>query len=189
MLPYGVGVAPNTPWIQDVIRHEQSGLLVDPGPGVIYGRSGATIGWECADGYVRLGGNTRPYQYAHRLIWEVVHGPIPPQMQIDHRNGRKADNRLSNLDLVTRQENVLRALANGQMPRGEARREAKLTDAHVGAIRQSPDNVSNADWGRRLGVQRSTIRKARIGASWRHVPVRARAPSPTRTTRRNRRQP
>ena len=50
MLPYGVGVKPNTPWVRDVIRHEQTGLLVDPKRGVIYGTAGAPVGAVCGDG-------------------------------------------------------------------------------------------------------------------------------------------
>jgi DNA-binding CsgD family transcriptional regulator/uncharacterized C2H2 Zn-finger protein len=36
----------------------------------------------------------------HRYIWEKAHGPIPPGIEIHHRNGRKTDNRLSNLRAV-----------------------------------------------------------------------------------------
>lgn len=182
-----LGVLPGALVIRDVIRHEQTGLLVDPARGVIYGRQGSPVGWECADGYVRLGGKRRQaYQYAHRLIWELANGPIPSGLQIDHVNGRKTDNRLRNLDLVTQSENVRRALANGLMPRGEARAEAKLTDELVRQIRLTVGEVSNTEWARRLGVERSTIRCARVGKSWRHVALRGRADSTKRTTRRNR---
>ena len=33
--------------------------------------------------------------YAHRVIWKMMHGEEPPQ--IDHRNGDRGDNRLGNL--------------------------------------------------------------------------------------------
>lgn len=159
--------------IHDVIRHEQTGLLVDPARGVIYGGQGVPVGWVCADGYVRLGGKYRPWQYAHRLIWETVNGPIADRLQIDHLNGRKADNRLCNLELVTQSENVRRAVANGQMPRGESRPEARLTEALVQAIRATAGQISNAAWARALGVERSTVRCARIGKTWRHVGSRS----------------
>lgn len=190
MLPYGVGVDRDAFVVRDVILHEEAGLLVDPARGVIYGRHGNPVGWECADGYVRLGGKRRQaFQYAHRVIWEVVNGPIPPGLQIDHVNGRKADNRLRNLDLVTQSENVLRALAKGLMPRGEARSDSKLTEALVRQIRQTVGQVTNSEWAERLGVERSTIRCARIGKSWRHVPMRGRAVAPKRSSRRSRRRP
>lgn len=42
---------------------------------------------------------------AHRLIWIMVHGDIPPGRQIDHVNGMRWDNRLDNLRCVTPQQN------------------------------------------------------------------------------------
>lgn len=40
-------------------------------------------------------------QYHHRLAWELVNGPIPEDMQVDHINGIRTDNRIENLRLVT----------------------------------------------------------------------------------------
>ena len=45
----------------------------------------------------------------HRYIWEKANGPIPAGMQIDHINGKRDDNRLSNLRLATNQENAQNA--------------------------------------------------------------------------------
>jgi hypothetical protein len=38
----------------------------------------------------------------HRYLWEKAYGPIPAGVDIHHRNGRKTDNRLSNLQPVER---------------------------------------------------------------------------------------
>lgn len=48
-------------------------------------------------------------QYLHRVLWEEANGPIPEGMQIDHINGDRYDNRLENLRVVTRQENMRNA--------------------------------------------------------------------------------
>lgn len=44
--------------------------------------------------------------YAHRLAWLHVHGEWPAT-EIDHINGDKTDNRMANLRVVTKQENML----------------------------------------------------------------------------------
>ena len=45
------------------------------------------------------------------IIWIGANGAIPYGMQIDHINGDKADNRLCNLRLTSRSENVLMGVA------------------------------------------------------------------------------
>lgn len=50
----------------------------------------------------------------HRAIWIAANGvPSGQFMEIDHINGKKDDNRLANLDLVTTKENVHRAMRSG----------------------------------------------------------------------------
>jgi len=44
--------------------------------------------------------------YEHRWVWTQAHGKIPKGMQVHHINGKKNDNRLENLTLVTSKENM-----------------------------------------------------------------------------------
>ncbi len=60
-------------------------------------------------GYVALSWNynlKKIHMLAHRLIWMAANGPIPTELQINHKNGVKTDNRLINLEIVTCQENI-----------------------------------------------------------------------------------
>ena len=43
---------------------------------------------------------------SHRFIWEAIMGLIPEGYEINHKNRIKTDNRIKNLELMTRQQNV-----------------------------------------------------------------------------------
>ena len=55
-------------------------------------------------GYYRVSINNIRYQ-AHRVIWVMHYGEIEGELEIDHKNGIREDNRLCNLRCVTRREN------------------------------------------------------------------------------------
>ena len=44
--------------------------------------------------------------YQHRFVYEVIKGKIPSNLEIDHINGNKTDNRIKNLQLLTHKQNV-----------------------------------------------------------------------------------
>lgn len=45
-------------------------------------------------------------RYIHRLVWETFVGPIPEGYEINHIDHDKANNALSNLEVVTHSENL-----------------------------------------------------------------------------------
>jgi hypothetical protein len=53
--------------------------------------------------YIRIGG--RQFS-ASRLAYSLVVGPVPDDLEIDHINRDRKDNRISNLRLVTRSGNM-----------------------------------------------------------------------------------
>jgi hypothetical protein len=69
-------------------------------------KSGANAGSLHSGGYICLWLKRRRY-YAHRLAWVMVHGEWPKE--IGHINGDRADNRIVNLCLATRSQNLANA--------------------------------------------------------------------------------
>ena len=64
--------------------------------------------WKKFDGYLYCWHEGKRKLH-HRVVWEQANGPIPAGSDIDHINGDRADNRLENLRLATRQENMQNA--------------------------------------------------------------------------------
>lgn len=60
---------------------------------------------NACEGYVVIGFCQKLYK-AHRVIWEMVNGPIPDGLEIDHISGQRDDNRIDNLRLVTDSGNM-----------------------------------------------------------------------------------
>ena len=149
------------------------GFQVDPDAGLVYGPRGVPIGSPDTSGYLQIDGRSRGLGIlsAHRLIWVAANGPIPVDREINHKNGRKSDNRLVNMELLTRQGNILHAYAIGLKSNvGEKHPSHRLTDAAVRSIRARYRRDSNArQLGREFGVSRRTVRDAVSGRTWSHV--------------------
>lgn len=52
---------------------------------------------------VRIDGRNKKW---HRLVYEHFHGPIPKDMQVDHKNNIRDDNRICNLQLLSHKDNA-----------------------------------------------------------------------------------
>jgi len=160
-----------------------SGLwVVDAEQGFIYGtwrpkphqQQGRPLGCQRSPGgyvvlTIRVEGRKRN-ALAHRIIWEHVHGPSPAGMQVNHRDGVKSNNRISNLELVTNSGNRRHAFATGLQPVGSALVHAKLTEADIPKIRDLlAQGVTKAHLAKAYGVSRKAIRQVAQGKSWAHV--------------------
>lgn len=120
--------------------------------------------------YVNLPGPSgkRSSALIHRLVAEafLTRGR---KATVDHIDGDKRNNHVSNLRWATYQENNAAAIALGIAPGivGERNPGAKLTADDVRAIRGSEDPADVL--ARRFGVHVATIYFVRSGKTWAHV--------------------
>lgn len=143
-----------------------AGYTFNADQGVVIGKRGQPVGRVCSRGYVEVHDGRSTYR-AHRMIWQHVHGPIPDGMEINHKNGIKTDNRIENLELVTRSENALHASRTGLTDyAGECNGRAKLDDTAVRVIRTSKHKTRVL--AAAFGVSVSTINRVRAGRVWSH---------------------
>lgn len=114
----------------------------------------------------------RTTQYIHRWVWEQVHGPIPPGMEVRHLCDNPPCFRYDHLALSTHAGNMADMHAKGRHSRrtGELNHNAKLTDDDVRAVRQLCDSgVSHREIGRRLGICHTVVTRINRRQSWAHV--------------------
>lgn len=98
----------------------------------------------------------------HKMVAEAFLGPRPKHLQVNHRNGIKTDNRVSNLEYVTASENIRHAYAN--IPR---RRVTKLTEGQVETIRiRLAFGIPCTRIATEFGVTGNAIAKIRDGKTW-----------------------
>lgn len=71
----------------------------------------------------------------HRLVAEAFLGTCPDGREVNHRDSDKTNNRPSNLEYVTRSENLLHAVENTGAYRGERNSAAVVTEPIVREIR------------------------------------------------------
>lgn len=103
----------------------------------------------------------------HRLVLEAFVGPCPPKMECRHKNGKRHDNRLTNLRWGTRKDNCADAKSHGTSARGERNGHAKLSREKVVIIKRlRASGHSYQSIANRFNVTLSTTRSAAIGETW-----------------------
>jgi AP2 domain./HNH endonuclease. len=73
------------------------------------GKKGARVGYKTKIGYLSCTLD-RMTSHVHRVIYIMHNGDIPEGLVIDHINGKRDDNRIENLRIVTPQENQFNRL-------------------------------------------------------------------------------
>jgi len=115
-------------------------------------KTGKLIQGSDRNGYKRFQYKDHVYSI-HRLVYETFNGPIPDGMKIDHIDGDRSNNALSNLRLVTQSDNMKAAMENGhsgQIPVLQFDRQGNF-------IQEFPTIQAAADF---IGVTHAAVRSA-----------------------------
>ena len=105
----------------------------------------------------------------HRIIAMVFLGECPIGLQVNHIDGDKTNNCVSNLEYVTPAENIAHATMSGlRDTSGEKNPSSKLTVVNVSSIRDLLDSgeFNQSQIGRMFNVTKSTISRIKLGKSW-----------------------
>lgn len=120
-------------------------------------------------GHLRYDGHT---VLAHRLAWELTHGPIPPGLCVCHRCDNPICCNPAHLFLGTHSDNMRDREQKGRhnAPRGERHHKCRLTAEHVREIRTlAAQGVTLVSLARRYGVTPESIGAVVHRITWQHI--------------------
>ena len=123
-------------------------------------------------GYYKLGlykNKKRKDFTVHRLVMLTFVGPS--NLQVNHKNGIKTDNRLSNLEYVSQTENIRHSYDNKLHDLfGENNSQAKLTEGQVLEIRNLiKEGLTSKEIAQKYLVSRGAIDGIKTGRTWKHL--------------------
>lgn len=118
----------------------------------------------------RLVRDGKQYTYlVHRLVAQHFLDEYDSELQVNHIDGNKDNNDISNLEMVTAKENVQHAVKNGLRGdiKGERNPASLLTEEDVLEIYQSAINAH--DIAEEFGVSKNCVWDIRAGRRWASV--------------------
>lgn len=99
-------------------------------------------GWRDSDGYGKFGGRRLLTNRAHRLAYELVVGPIPDDLPLDHLCRNPGCVNPAHLEPVTHRENILRGV-------GRTAQNARKTHCAKGHPYDEVNTIWRKSGGRR----------------------------------------
>ncbi len=123
-------------------------------------------------GLVRDGRSKK--HYIHRLVAQAFKG-IPRGEEVNHLNGDKLDNRLSNLEVCDHKRNVAHAWENDLLPmppksQGSANGRATITEQDALTIWQRLlDGDNPTELARELKISRNVVYDIKRRRKWGHI--------------------
>ena len=123
------------------------------------------------DGYYLVAlykGGERKMNLVHRFVMLAFVGES--DLQVNHINGIKTDNRLENLEYCTALENTRHAhnagLANAK---GEKNCKSKITEDQAKAIKYEHQEMMQKDIAKIYNIAQAQVSRIRAGKIWTHI--------------------
>lgn len=123
--------------------------------------------------YVGISNDVRVKKYlVHRLIAEYWIPNPDNKSSVNHKDGNKHNNHISNLEWVTRSENQRHAITTGLKGKGDLLYNSELTEDDVHLVcKHLVDGWLIVDIANKFSVSKDIIRKIRAGDTYFHVRV------------------
>ena len=133
--------------------------------GKVYGVKGKSLGTINSKGYITIGLLHKKKLYvcqAHRVIWIWYNGiPKDRNLQINHIDGNKQNNRRRNLELITPKENINHAVKTGLsiVEKAENNSNALLTNKQAKEIyiQYHTHNITQKELAKKYSVNKFVI--------------------------------
>lgn len=171
------------------INYQRAALLVsegtwrvDPDLGLVFGVKGSPFRRTNTAGYVHikfrdpLDWDTDRFALAHRVIWESVHGSLGGLLTINHMDGNKRNNSVTNLEAITQAENIWHAVRTGLHPglntrlKGADNPSCVLTDQDALRVYEMAwQGIAQSKIAAEFGITRNNVGAIKHGWSWTHV--------------------
>jgi hypothetical protein len=130
------------------------------------------------NGYWRVGlhhidGTVRIWMW-HRVVIEAFLGPAPKGWFVNHIDGNKANNAVSNLEFVSPAYNTQHAIENGLRNNiGEGNGNNKLKVEEVYEIRRLYKKMATKEIAAKFNIGLTSVRLVGDRKTWKHLPEEA----------------
>ena len=125
-----------------------------------------------SDGYLKVtlskDGTSKRF-YVHRLVATQFIDNINNLEQVNHIDGNKLNNNVTNLEWCTKEENQNHAVRTNLMQHGEDRPSAKLKESDVLEIYKLKGIMKASDIANKYGVSKNTINCILRGSKWKYL--------------------
>lgn len=160
---------------RELLHMFSKGLYWCTRDGRVFSPKGERIAQDNGKGYWNIclasAGGYRKRFYVHQIVWMFFMYSIPKGCELNHIDGDKGNNVLTNLELATHKENIAHAHRLGLInQKGEKNHRAILTDKLVLSIRREyGKGLRQVQIADKFKVSVKSVASVVHRHSWRHI--------------------